>query len=111
MGLDRALRGLVDDRAAEHVVREVLQIMSLHPGEWLPASDVARRVEQPEHQVSVILSKLADGYVLSAEGPRFRYDRDPVADMEIKRFLNKSDIHSRLAQNNLARFRDRYSQR
>jgi DNA-binding IclR family transcriptional regulator len=109
MGLDRALRGLVDDRAAEHAVREVLQIMSHHPGEWLPASDVARRAEQPEHQVSVILSKLAAGYVLSADGARFRYDRDPVVDMEIRRFLNKSEIHSKLAQNNLARFRDRYS--
>lgn len=110
MGLDRALRGLVDDRAAENVVREVLQLMSRHPGEWLPASDVARRVEQPEYRVSVILSKLAEGYVLSADGARFRYDRDPVVDLELKRFLNKSDAHSRLAQDNLARFRGRYGQ-
>lgn len=111
MGLDRALRGLVDDRATEHTVREVLQLMSLHPGEWLPAGEVARRVEQPEAKVTVILSRLADGFVLSGDGARFRYDHDPVVDLDIRRFLTKSDVHTRLAQNNLARFRDRYGAR
>ena len=111
MGLDRALRGLVDDRATEQTVREVLQLMSLHPGEWLLAGEVARRVGGPEPKISVILSRLADGFVLSGDGTRFRYDHDPVVDMDIRRFLTKSDVHSRLAQDNLARFRDRYGAR
>jgi hypothetical protein len=111
MGLDRALHGLPDDRATENTVREVLQLMSLHPGEWMQADDVSRRLERPEHPVSVILSKLAAGFVLNADGDRFRYDRDPVVDMDIKRFLTKSAAHTRLAQDNLSRFRDRFGQR
>jgi hypothetical protein len=110
MGLERALRGIVDDRAAEQLVREVLQTLSLHVGEWLSADDIARRVGEPEHRISVILSKLADGFVLTADHARFRYDRDPVTDIDIRRFLDKSDAHAKFAQNNLARFRDRYGQ-
>jgi hypothetical protein len=111
VGLDRALHGLPDDRATENAVREVLELMSRHAGEWMRATDVSRRVEHPEHRVSVILSKLADGFVLHSDGDRFRYDRDPSVDLDIQRFLTKSEAHSRLAQDNLARFRDRYGQR
>jgi hypothetical protein len=32
-------------------------------------------------------------------------------DLDVKRFLTRSEVHSNLAQNNLARFRDRYGQR
>jgi hypothetical protein len=111
MGLDRALHGLPDDRGTENMVREVLQLMSRHSGEWLATSDVSRRVEAPEPRISVILSKLADGFVLFSDGDRYRYVHDPVVDLDVKRFLTRSEVHSNLAQNNLARFRDRYGQR
>ena len=111
MGLDRALHGLTDDRGSENAVREVLQLMSRHPGEWMRTADVARTVEHPEHSVAVILSRLADGFVLHADGDRFRYDRDPLVDMDIKRFLTRSEAHNRFAQDNLARYRDRFGQR
>jgi len=108
MGLDRALHGLPGDRATEGVVREVLQLVSAHAGEWMSANDVSRRLERPEPSVAVILSKLADGYVLHSDADRYRYDRDPVVDLDVKRFLHRSEAHTQLAQNNLARFRDRY---
>lgn len=111
MGLDRALHGLPDDRVTENTVREVLQFMSRHAEQWLCTSDISHRVEVPENRVSVILSKLADGFVLFSDGDRYRYVHDPVVDLDVKRFLTRSEVHSSLAQNNLARFRDRYGQR
>jgi hypothetical protein len=85
--------------------------MSHHAGEWMRVTEVSRRLEHPEHHVTVILSKLADGFVLHSDGDRFRYDRNPAVDLDVQRFLTKSEAHSRLAQDNLARFRDRYGQR
>ena len=111
MGLDRALHGLPDDRATENTVREVLQLLTHHPDQWLYASDVSRRVAAPESRIAMILSKLADGFVLFGDGDRYRYVHDPVVDLDVKRFLTRSEVHSNLAQNNLARFRDRYGQR
>jgi len=111
MGLDRALHGLPDDRATEHMVREVLQLLSHHSDQWLCAADVSRRVEAPEPRIAMILSKLADGFVLLGDGDRYRYVHDPVVDLDVKRFMTRSEVHSNLAQNNLARFRDRYGQR
>jgi DNA-binding IclR family transcriptional regulator len=110
MGLERALQGLADDRATEKTVREMLQLMSNGASEWLRASDLARRLEAPESRIAVILSRLADGFVLSNDGDRYRYVHDPVVDLDVKRFLAKSEAHSRLAQDNLARFRDRFGQ-
>jgi hypothetical protein len=111
MGLDRALHGLPDDRATENTVREVLQLMSRNSGQWLCTADVSRRVEAPEPRIAMILSKLADGFVLLGDGDRYRYVHDPVVDLDVKRFVTRSEVHSNLAQNNLARFRDRYGQR
>jgi predicted transcriptional regulator len=111
MGLDRALQGLADDRATENLVREVLQLMSHVPGEWLRASDLSHRLAAPENRIAVILSRLADGFVLSRDADRYRFIHDPVVDLDVKRFLEKSEAHARLAQDNLARFRDRFGQR
>jgi hypothetical protein len=111
MGLDRALHKLPGDRATEGVVREVLQLVSSHAGEWLSAHDVSCRLARPEPSVAVILSRLADGYVLHSDEDRYRYDRDPVVDLDVKRFLRRSEVHTQLASDNLARFRDRYASR
>jgi len=111
MSLDRALRGILGDRASETTVREVLRVLSLHSDEWLSAAQIATRVERPEPTVAVILSKLADGFILSSEGGRFRIERDPVVDLDVQRFVRRSEVHTQFAQNNLARFRDRYGHR
>jgi DNA-binding IclR family transcriptional regulator len=110
MGLDRALHALPDDRGTENTVREVLQLMSRHAGEWMRVTDVSRTLEHPESRITAILSTLAEGYVLLADGDRFRYERDPLVDLDIKRFLARSEAHNRFAQDNLARFRDRRGQ-
>ena len=111
MSLDRALMGLPSDRATESTVRDVLELMSSHSGEWMPAADVSRRLRRTDSSISVILSSLASGYVLQADGDRYRYMRDPVAELDVQRFLRRSGVHSQVAQDNLARFRDRYGHR
>jgi len=99
---------MLGDRATELTVREVLGVLMIHRTEWLTASEIARRVERPESIVAVILSRLAGAFVVSTEESRYRIDPDPVVDLDIKRFLHRSDVHSQLAQDNLARFRDRF---
>jgi len=111
VSLDRALRGIVTDRAAETTVRDVLRVLSGGGEKGLTTGEVARRVERPEATVAVILSKLAEGFVLLTDGDRYRIDRDPVVDLEVQRFVRRSEVHTQLAANNLARFRDRYGHR
>jgi hypothetical protein len=110
MTLDRALHGLVEDRAAEATVRDVLQTLARHTGEWMPAGDVARIVGRSESGVAVILSKLASSLVLRSDGDRYRLVDDPVLDLELKQFLRRSEAHGQYAQDNLARFRGRFGQ-
>lgn len=102
---------LPGDRGTEGAVREVLEFFRIHVREWLSPADVARRLERPESFVSVILSNLAAGYVLTTDGDRFRYDPDPVIDLDVQRFLRRAATHTQLVQNNLAKFRDRYGSR
>jgi hypothetical protein len=99
------------DRATENAVRDVLLLLSAHPEESLSAQRVADRLKRPEHAIQVILSSLAAGYVLAAEGNAYRYVRDPVVELDVQRFLRRSGQHSQLVQDNLARFRDRYGYR
>ena len=99
------------DRATENAVRDVLLLMSSHPGDSLIAQVVADRLKRPEHSVEVILSRLVEGHVLTAEGDAYRYVRDPVVELDVQRFLRRSGQHSQLVQDNLARFRDRYGYR
>ena len=49
-------------------------------------------------------------FVVQTQESRYRIDPDPVVDLDIKRFLRRSDVHNQLAQDNLARFRDRFGQ-
>lgn len=99
------------DRATENTVREMLHVLADHPHQWFSAAEVAHRVERPESFVTVILSKLAEGFVVVADGSRYRIDPDPVVDLDVRRFLRRSEVHNQLAQDNLARFRDRYGHR
>jgi hypothetical protein len=102
---------LPSDRSTEDAVRDVLELARIHAGEWLGASEVARRLQRPEESVRVILSKLAEGYVLHSDGDRFRYDSDTLLDLDVERFLHRSQQHTQFQQNNLAKFRDRFGSR
>lgn len=108
MSLHTALGRLPGDRTTETTVREVLELMRIHINEPLASGEVARRLERPESAVSVILSRLTDAYVLRAEGDRYRYDPDPLNDLDVRRFLARAATHSQLVKNNVARFRERY---
>lgn len=103
--------GLPGDRETENAVREVLEVMSSHSGEWMQTADVAGSLRRAGSSISVILSCLASGHVLRADGDRYRYVADPVVELDVQRFMRRSGAHSQLAQNNLARFRDRYGYR
>jgi hypothetical protein len=103
--------GLPGDRETENTVREVLEVMSAHSGEWMRPADIAGSLRRACASISVILSCLASGHVLRADGDRYRYVSDPVVELDVQRFMRRSGAHSQLAQNNLARFRDRYGYR
>ena len=108
MSLNSALGRLPGDRTTETTVREVLELMRIHLDERITAAEVARRLERPESSVSVILSCLSDAYVLRVDGGRYRYDPDPLNDLDVRRFLARAQTHSQLVQDNVARFRERY---
>ena len=110
MSLNTALGRLPGDRGTENTVREVLELMRIHVSESISVHEVARRLERQEAVVSVILSTLVDSYVLRADGERFRYDPDPLNDLDVRRFLARAASHSQLVQTNVARFRERYGQ-
>lgn len=101
---------MLGDRAAENTVRDMLDVLTRHRSEWLAPADIARLVERPESTVTAILSKLSAAFVVNVDSGRFRLDPDPVVDLDIKRFLRRSDVHTQLAQNNLERFRNRFGQ-
>lgn len=99
---------LPSDRSTEDAVRDILEIARVHTGEWLGASEVARRLQRPEESVRVILSRLAEGRVLNRDGDRFRYDSETLLDLDVERFMRRSQQHTQFQQNNLAKFRDRF---
>ena len=111
MSLDKALNRLPRDRTTENTVRAVLESMVCHESEWLRVSEVSRSVGRPEATVAMILSCLAVGHILRADGDRYSYERDPVVELDVRRFLRTSGAHSQLVQENLARFRNRYGRR
>ncbi len=108
MGLERALRELPGDRATEKAVHDVLALMTTHAGHRFTANELARRLASSEDPIQMILSTLAKGFVLEAEGGAYAYERDPILELDVQRFLARSGAHSQLVQDNLARFRDRY---
>jgi len=111
VSLRRALERLPGDRATEHVVREIVQLLRVRAGEPLSAADVARRLECPESAVAVVLSELVDAFVLRRDELRYSYVRDPVVDAHIDRFMARVESHSAVVQTNVAKFRDRYDYR
>lgn len=111
VSLRKALERLPGDRATEHMVREIVQLLRLRTGEPLSVADIARRLEHPESVVAVVLSELADAFVLRRDGLRYSYVRDPVVELDVDRFMARAESHSALVQTNVAKFRDRYGYR
>jgi hypothetical protein len=106
-GTDR----LKADRTTENTVCEVVGLLRRSPGEYLTVSDIAHRLGRPEALVAMILLELADAFVLLNDGLRYTYLRDPVVEMDVERFLRRTDGNNAFVQTNVARFRDRYGYR
>lgn len=111
MSLRKALDHLPCDRATEATVRELLQLLRSRPGQPLSVEETARRLERPEGSVSVLLLELTDAYVLHRDGICYSYQRDPVKDLEVDRFLRRAESRTAMTQTNVAKFRDRYGYR
>lgn len=111
MSLHSALERLPGDRATESTVREVLVYVRAHAGQWLDGDDIALRLEKPGTSVGAILAKLAEGQVLASDDERFRYERDPIVELDVQRFLRRAQHHTQLVQDNVAKFRDRFGYR
>jgi hypothetical protein len=65
----------------------------------------------PEALIAVVLLELADAYVLHRDGVRYAYMRDPVVELDVERFMRRTDSHDAFVQTNVAKFRDRYGYR
>lgn len=111
MSLHTALERLPGDRATESTVRDVLEYVRARPGQWLAGGDIAGGLDRSGSSVGAILTKLAEGQVLDSEDERFRYERDPIVELDIQRFLRRAQHHTQLVQDNLAKFRDRFGGR
>jgi hypothetical protein len=111
VSLDKALGRLSGDRATEHMVREILQMLRVRPGEPASAADLARRLERPEASVAVVLLELADAYVLRRDGLRYCYERDFALELDVDRFLTRAESHNATGRANVAKFRDRLGYR
>jgi hypothetical protein len=111
MSLRKALDRLKADRTTENTVCEVVGLLRRSPGEYLTVSDIAHRLGRPEALVAMILLELADAFVLLNDGLRYTYLRDPVVEMDVERFLRRTDGTNAFVQTNVARFRDRYGYR
>ena len=108
MTIRSAMERLSGDRATENTVRDVLELLRINPDRTLTATDVARRLERPENTVDLILSELARAFVLKKDGSSYRYDNDPVNNLDVDRFMRRTDSHNAFVQSNVAKFRDRY---
>ncbi len=113
MSLRRALEGIRSDRETVTTLREVLAMIRHHSGEPLLPADIARAVGRDAEIVAPLLEVLAAAFVLdfdSASG-RYIYSQDTLLDVEIDRYVRRTDEFSGRAQNNLERFRRRYGDR
>lgn len=111
MSLRKALDRLPGDRATEGLVREIIQVLRVHAGESLSVRDIAKRLEQPESAVAVVLLELADAFVLRRDGLNYSYVRDSVVEFDVDRFMARAETHSAFVQTNVAKFRERYGYR
>jgi hypothetical protein len=111
VSLRKALEHLPGDRATESLVREIVHLLRVHLGESLSVDEIAKRLERHESTVAVVLSELADAFVLCRDGLRYSYVRDPIVELDVDRFMARAESHSALVQTNVAKFRGRIGYR
>lgn len=91
-------------------MRHIVALFRRHPGEWLDAGTVAAVTGVRDDAADMILGLLAETLVLdSSDAPRrFMYSGDRLTNLEIDRFLRRSEVHRGALQTNVERFRERY---
>jgi len=112
VSLARALSRLPEDDGTETVVRDVLTLFSKHEREWLTAEDVRRRTGHVQVAVDRVLTALKDSYVVNAragEPVEYSFTGDIALVVEIDSFVRRIRVHRDHVQNNVAKFRERFS--
>ncbi len=112
MSLARALSRLPEDSGTEMIVRDVLMLFSKHQREWLTVDDVRHRTGYAEVTIERILSTFKDSYVLNSrvgEPTEYAFTGDIALVVEIDSFVRRIRAHRDHVQNNVAKFRERYS--
>jgi hypothetical protein len=101
---------IADDRQTQSATREVLDVMTASPERWFTAAEVSRRCLIDSDTVHGVLTALAAGRVLDFEpaSGSYRYRKDTVLDLEVRRFIRSANGHERLVRTNVDRFRQRY---
>lgn len=110
MSLSRALTMLPPDTPLDGVMRDILVLLSHHPGEWFSHQEVASRTGHDARDISQVLEALRRGFVVDFDDDHgaFRFEHDPGVDFEIETFLRRSVVQETHAQRNVARYRERY---
>ena len=113
MSLRSALETLPSDRTTLAAVREIVELFFRHPGEWIATSRIVDITEVPAETTRRVLRVLDGSFVLDSDDDTgaFRYERDPVLDLEIRRYLHSVDTHSDMLRSNVEQFRRRYGER
>ena len=90
-----------------------MALFARHPGEWLPAERVAEVTEIDRALIQRILRVMGSSFVLDSDDDSgaYRYERDPLLDLEIRRYLHRVDTHSDMLRSNVEQFRRRYGER
>jgi hypothetical protein len=113
MSLRSALETLPSDRTTLAAVREIVELFSRHPGEWITARRIIDVTEVPAETTRRVLRVLDGSFVLDSDddSERYCYERDALLDLEIKRYLRRVDTHSTTLRTNVEEFRRRYGDR
>lgn len=112
MSLARALSRLPEDSGTEMVVRDILMLFSKHQREWLTVDDVRRRTGYAQALVEHVLDTFKDTYVLNlraGDPVEYTFTGDIALVVEIDSFVRRIRAHRDYMQNNVTKFRERYS--
>lgn len=112
MSLARALSRLPEDNATEMIMRDILTLFSKCQREWLTVDDVRRRTGHAHAVVERILDAFKDSYVLNSrtgDSVEYTFTGDIVLVVEIDSFVRRIRARRDYAQNNVAKFRERFS--
>lgn len=110
MSLARAITALTPDREIETGLRDVLRFLTEHENQWFESGRLASVTSLSGPRLDTVLGGLARSFVLDFhdDPPCYRYHPDTLLDIEVSRFLRRTDSRDGMMRGNLERFRSRY---